>query len=88
MPCVIDVKLASFLKDFGLPIYSMESTKLLKIDTSDGFHIEGRLNTKVIKFTMPKKFEKIAPDKATKRIEFERKLSEWITDKLNIKIDE
>ena len=87
LPCTIDIKLASFLQDFGQPVYSIEVTKLVKIDTSDGFHIEGRIGTKVIKFTMPKKFEKMAPDKATKRIEFEQKLSEWMSDKLNIEIE-
>ena len=87
LPCLIDIKLASFLKDFGQPVYSIEVTRLLKIDTSDGFHIEGRIGTKSIKFTMPKKFEKVAAEKVTKRIEFEQKLSEWLTDALNIAIE-
>ncbi|MFA5024040.1 MAG: hypothetical protein WC523_03750 [Patescibacteria group bacterium] len=87
LPCTLDIKLSSFLADFGEPVYSVVATKLLRIDTTDGFHIEGRLGAKLIKFTMPKKFEKVASDKITKKIDFEKALVEWMIDKLDIDIE-
>lgn len=87
LPCIINVKLASFLEHFGKPVYPMDITKVLRIDFGSGFQIEGRIGSKKIKFTMPKKFEKVAADKATERINFEKALVEWMTDALDIEIE-
>lgn len=86
LPCVLNVELAEYLESFGLPIYPLASVKLLRIDAPGGYHIEGRIGTKTIKFVLPKKFEKVAFDKISKKIEFESKLSDWMTDTLNIDI--
>ena len=87
LPCTLDIKLASYLNSFGLPIYSVEVTKIIRIDSLDGFSIEGRVGNKSIKLTMPKKLEKVDPTKVTRRIEFEKCLTEWMSDKLNIEIE-
>ena len=84
---MLDVKLPAFLNSFGLPVYNVKATKLIHIDSLDGFHIEGRVGTKVIKLTMPKKFEKVDVAQNTRRIEFEQALCEWMSDSLNIQID-
>jgi len=86
LPCQIDADIANFLKSFGGPIYPLQSVSLLKIDSTDGFHIEGRLGAKVIKFGMPKKYENSDLAKLKRKIEFELQLKKWLEKKLNIKI--
>ena len=87
LPCGIDIKLAAYLNGFGLPVYSVEMTKLIHIESNDGFKIEGKVGGKTIKFVMPKRLEKVDPAKNTRRIEFEQALCDWMTDTLQIQID-
>jgi hypothetical protein len=88
LPCLIDKELADFLlNDFGKPKYPLNAVKLLRIDARNGFHIEGRIGTKTIKFVMPKKYEKIDADKIVEKIKFETNLIEWMSQKLNILIE-
>ena len=87
LPCLVDIKLPAYLNGFGLPVYSVEVTKLIHIESVDGFKIEARIGSKIVKFTMPKRYEKVDPSRNTRRIEFERGLAEWISDNLNIQID-
>lgn len=86
LPCQLDKDIAGYLSSFGQPVYPMKSVSFLKIDTSDGFHIEGRMKSKVIKFTMPKKFEQSDINNIPRKIEFEKALSKWMSNKLNILI--
>lgn len=86
LPCTINTKIVKFLKDFGKPSYAPETTKILSID-SGGFQIEARIGAKIIKFVMPKKYEKLAPEKMTEKIKFEKALAEWMTDTLGIEIE-
>lgn len=89
LPCQIDRDMAPHFKAaFGKPVYPLKSVSFIRIDTHDGFHIEGRLRAKVIKFVMPKKFEKEDINKIARKIEFERCLLQWLEDKLNIAITE
>lgn len=89
LPCQIDRDIAQHFKEaFGKPVYPLKSVSFMRIDAHDGFHIEGRLRAKVIKFVMPKKFEKQDLDKIDRKIEFERCLTKWLESKLNIKVTE
>lgn len=86
LPCQIDKKIATYFKSFGKPVYPLKSVNFLRIDSMDGFHIEARINAKVIKFVLPKKYEKHDIDKIARKNEFEKQLVEWLTDKLKINI--
>ena len=86
LPCRIDKDIANYLSEFGLPKYKLNVTKLLRIDTDDGFHIESKIGSKKIKFVMPKSYEKIQLSKNTKKINFEKCIAEWLSDTLNIQI--
>jgi hypothetical protein len=88
IPCVLDKDLPDYmLVDFGKPKYPLDVVKLIRIDTKDGFHIEGRIGTKVVKFVMPKKYEKVDTNTIQKKIIFEADLAEWMSQKLNILIE-
>jgi hypothetical protein len=86
LPCQIDRKIAGYFKDFGQPIYPLKRVKLLRINAGGGFHIEGRVGAKIIKFTMPKKFEKGDLKTIKRKTEFESNLIKWMEDKLKISI--
>lgn len=86
LPCQIDRDIAGYFKSFGKPVYPLKSVSFLRIDANGGYHIEGRLRAKVIKFVMPKKFEKTDLSKAIRKIEFENCLAQWLSNKLNTPI--
>lgn len=86
LPCQIDRDIAGHFKSFGEPTYPLKKISLLRIDAGSGYHIEGRLNAKVIKFIMPKKFENSDLRKAARKIEFEESLARWMSNKLKIDI--
>jgi hypothetical protein len=86
LPCQIDRNITKYFTNFGKPVYPLKSVSLLRIDANGGYHIEGRLNAKVIKFVMPKKFNNTDLNKAVRKIEFESCLVKWISNKLNIQI--
>ncbi len=86
LPCQIDRDIAGYFKGFGKPVYPLKSVSLLRIDANGGYHIEGRLNAKVIKFVMPKKFANTDLSKAVRKIEFENCLAQWISNKLNMPV--
>lgn len=87
LPCMLDKEIAKFLVSFGSPKYPLDAVRLLRIDAADGFHIEGRLGTKTIKFVMPKKYEKVPIQTIAEKNRFEQCLADWMTNKLNIIID-
>ena len=87
LPCQLDRDVAAFLEaSFGKPVYPLKSVRLLRIDAGDGYHIEGRLGAKVIKFVMPKKYENTDLSKVAKKREFDEALVEWMRNKLKIDI--
>lgn len=87
IPCQLDKDIALYLEaNFGKPIYPLKSITLLKIDTGDGFHIEGRLNSKIIKFTLPKKYEHADLTNLKRKNDFDEALAKWMSKKLNITI--
>ena len=86
VPCQVDRNLASYMSSFGKPVYPLKSVSFIRIDSGNGYHIEARLNAKVIKFVMPKKFAKEDHSKASRKIEFENNLAAWMSDKLNMDI--
>ena len=87
LPCRLNRNIAGYLTSFGKPRYRLDAVKLLRIDTKDGFHIEGKLGLKSIKFVMPKNFEKVHINKIARKKEFEKCLAAWLTDTLKIQID-
>jgi len=87
LPCILDKEVAKFLTSFGSPKYPLATVKLIRIDAADGFHIEGRIGTKTIKFVMPKKYEKVPIKTIEEKNRFEQCLANWMTQKLNITID-
>ena len=86
LPCQIDRNLANYLKSFGKPVYPLKAVSFIRIDAGGGYHIEAKLNSKVIKFVMPKKLENTDPDKIIRKVEFEASLAKWMADKLHISI--
>jgi len=86
LPCRLDPSIAKYLVSFGKPRYRLDAVKLLRIDTTDGFHIEGKIGLKTIKFTMPKNFAKLHINKIARKKEFEKSLAAWLTDTLKIQI--
>jgi hypothetical protein len=86
LPCRTDKSMPTYFSSFGKPKYRLDATKLLRIDTSDGFHIESKIGSKKIKFVMPKKYEKIPQDQNTRRAEFEKCLAKWLSNTLNVQI--
>ena len=86
LPCVISRDIEDYLVDFGKPVYPLNAVKLLRIDFL-GFHIEGRVGTKSIKFVMPKKYEKVPQQKIDKLVAFEKALADYITDTLHVEIE-
>ncbi|KKL57927.1 hypothetical protein LCGC14_2230510 [marine sediment metagenome] len=86
LPCQIDRNIVGYFVSFGKPTYPLKIVNLLRIDADGGYHIEGRLNAKVIKFIMPKEFENSDLRKAARKIEFEEGLAKWMSDKLKIDI--
>jgi hypothetical protein len=87
LPCNINKELAQCLeKDFGTPKYNLDVTRLLRIDTPDAYHVEGKLETKTIKLIMPKSLEKEDINKILKKNLFEVCLAEWLSKTLNMVI--
>lgn len=87
LPYRLEKEIQNYLTAFGKPLYPLKAVKLLRIDTPDGFHIEGKLGTKNIKFVIPKVMETANPDLAQQRKkEFERCLAEWLTAALDITV--
>ena len=84
LPYKLDNSIAEYLSRFGKPMYPLKAVRLLRIDTDDGFHIEGKIGSKIIKFVMPRKFkeQKTIP----KKKEFEICLAEWLSKVLDIPI--
>jgi hypothetical protein len=87
LPCIVDRDLAGYLTSFGPSAYPLDKVRLLRINAKDGFHIEARINTKIIKFVMPKKFEKVSLDKIEELQRFEKSLAAWMSNKLNIVVE-
>lgn len=88
IPCQLDQDIVDFFENFGTPIYPLGPASLLKMENGSGFSIEGRMKSKVIKFTMPKKYENKDYSKLKEKIDFEKCLSKWLEDKLDIVIEE
>lgn len=86
LPCQVDKNIVNYLLYFGNPVYKLDVTKLLRIDTDDGFHIESKIGTKTIKFVMPKSYEKIPFNKNIKKNNFEKCIAAWLAKTLNIQI--
>ncbi len=87
LPCNLNPNIAKYLKkSFGSPLYNINIVKLLRINTSDGFRIEGVIGEKKIKFSMSKNYEKLHPNNIPKRKEFEESLAEWMSDTLKINV--
>lgn len=86
LPCQVDKDIVGYLKSFGIPTYSLDKISLLRIEAGSGYSIESRLNAKVIKFVMPKKFKNSDLNKAVRKIEFEESLAKWMSNKLKIDI--
>lgn len=86
IPCQVDRDLANYLKSFGKPVYPLKAVSFIRIDSGDGYHIEAKLKSKIIKLVIPKKFEKTDLDKTTRKAEFEKQLIDWMSAKLKIQI--
>lgn len=86
MPCYIDKDIVNYLISFGLPIYDLEISNLLKIQSKDNHTIEAKLNKIYIKFGMPKEFEYTNWDETTRKLEFETSIITWIENKLQISV--
>lgn len=86
LPCQLDNDIVDYLKGFGPPVYPVNSVSFLRIDTADGFHIEGKMKAKLIKFSMPKKFRNTDLDSILRKKEFEKGLIDWMSKKLKISI--
>ena len=87
VPCQIDKSIASaFEKEFGKPVYPIKAVKFLKIQTDDGFVIEGRVGAKILKFSIPKKHETSDFNKIKKKEAFDNCLITWLKKKLKIDI--
>lgn len=86
LPCRIDKDIVNYMTSFGTPAYPLGSVRLLKIESTDGFRIEGKLEKNIIKFAMPKELDKTDLQKNSRRLEFDKKLAEWMTKKLDISI--
>lgn len=87
IPCRVDKELATFLVDFGEPVYPLKTIKLLRIDSKDGYKIESKIGKNAVKFALPKNLEGEDLDKASRKIEFETRLTEWMSEKLDILIE-
>ena len=87
LPYLIDADLANYLTGFGHPAYPLATVRLLRINAPNGFHIEGRIGTKSIKFVMPKKYEKVPLDQIQEKKDFEKALATWLSQKLNMAVD-
>ena len=85
LPCFIDKDLAAYLVSFGAPLYDPASTKLLRIDTDDGFQIDGTLATKTIKLVIPKALEGKA-EAIMRKKQFETCVCKWLSKVLAIQI--
>jgi hypothetical protein len=86
LPCQLDEDIADYLKSFGKPVYPLRSISLLRIDSNAGYHIEGRIKAKIIKFVMPKKFTNTDLSKVPRKAEFEKCLAKWMSNKLKMTI--
>jgi hypothetical protein len=86
LPCRIDKDIVSYMTGFGSPVYPLGSIRLLKIESTDGFRIEGKLEKNIIKFYMPKELDRADLQTIDRKIEFDKKLDEWMTKKLDISI--
>ena len=86
LPCRIDKDLVNYMTDFGTPVYPLGSVRLLKIESPDGFRIEGKLEKNIVKFSMPKELDVADLQTIDRKIEFDKKLAEWMTTKLDISI--
>jgi len=87
IPCRLDENIADYMKGFGVPTYPLKAIKLLRIDTKDGYKIEGKMGKNTIKFAIPKHLEEKNLDKSSRKLEFEGYLKRWMTDKLDITME-
>jgi hypothetical protein len=87
LPCALNKNIVDYLVNFGKPIYRLNATKLLRIDTNDSLHIEGKIGGKKIKLVMPKSFSNVDWEKIDRKNEFEKRLADWITDTLQINVE-
>lgn len=87
LPCRLDEDLITYLSNFGKPVYPIKTVKLLRINSKDGYKIDGKVGKNAIKFALPKHLEKKNLDKASRKLEFEKCLKEWMTNKLDITIE-
>ena len=87
LPCTINIEIADYLISFGKPLYRLNATSLLRIDTKDNFHIEGKIGSKKIKLVMPKEYLNKDWDSLERKNEFEKCLAKWISDRLKIEIE-
>lgn len=87
LPCRLDEEVISYFSKFGEPVYPIKSVKLLRINSKDGYKIEGKIGKNAIKFALPKHLEKQNLNKVSRKLEFEQYLKEWMTNKLDIIIE-
>lgn len=86
LPCYIDNSIEKFLTYFGRPVYSLKATSLMRINMKDGFYIESRIGSKIIKFSMPKHMEDTNIALIDQKIKFDSCLVLWMRDKLELDI--
>jgi len=86
LPCQVDRDIPGYLKGFGEPLYPLKSVKLLRIDGKDGYKIESKVGKNLIKFAIPKTLENSNLNENERKIEFEKCLADWMTNKLDITI--
>lgn len=86
LPCRLDKDIVKYMTNIGTLAYPVGSIRLLKIISNDGFKIEGKLEKNTIKLEIPNTFSNTDINKIDKKIEFDTKLAEWISDKLDMDI--
>lgn len=86
LPCQVNRDIVPHLKSFGNPLYPLKSVSLLRIDSSDGYKIEGKLRKNAIKFAIPKHLENTELSQIDRKNEFDKCLAAWISETVNIPV--
>lgn len=86
LPCQLNREIVKHLEDFGKPLYPLKAVKLLRIDSKDGYKIDGKIGKNAIKFAIPKELENTDLSKIWRKIEFEACLGKWLSETLNMPV--
>lgn len=86
LPCSINLDFINYMSEMGKNTSDLRTSTLININNSKGFAIKAKINSVLVRFKMPKKFE-MHRGPIKEQQDFEFYLAKWVESQIGIKVN-